>query len=652
MIREILSGLLWQGRMALRSGDVRVFAAHGYVDEGYRPSRVPFLSVVGPLGLFPEPERENGRTGVATFRVPGFLVGRPRAPADSVPANGSLMLRFDGRATVTLTGLPGGSFASSDTGPGLAAAINTKLGEALGGGLFQEPSGAPLTDPLLLAALSAVTSRWDVEGQRLAISSDPGIASMEFRSSVEVLPVAGSIADALGLEPPEQSQAGRAFLSRIRAPKAMAIDVQVDLWAGSQGDLASIMDTVAIAIPTRGQMILRPSLLAEDVADGATSVRLLTRGEPTTLLSLVHLEASDQNLERARGGRVDLTPGASFLPASEGLSLSGTGTASVLVYPLPAVPDPLRADNPAPDGLSLSLGLRVAPGAVAAQTLPVAVLMAQALPVLQLIVSYVQVDTRLMGEVVATATLAQGGGTQVAETRWRLPAERLEAGVELHARLSAAEGVVWLSADGTPQPLQDADATPVPPFAAPGVTVVASDMVLTLGAATGTPLDFTVDHLHLVAEPVGPLDPALRRSVTAASRLSLGDVVVLGSSDDGFRVGKERFQALVMGVDGDLVTLSKPVEGVWARGRTLVFEEECFFFQTQLRRRDDVLNHLYRCCVDYRVSALMDEPNARTTARLVEKPVLDLVARGASRGASGHPGTSVTEVDTARRGTI
>ncbi|RKG56009.1 hypothetical protein D7X30_26105 [Corallococcus sp. AB011P] len=638
--------------MALRSGDVRVFAAHGYVDEGYRPSRVPFLSVVGPLGLFPEPERENGRTGVATFRVPGYLVGRPRASGDSVPPNGSLQLRLDGRATVTLTGLPGGSFASAATGPALAAAINARLADALTGGLFQEPTGAPLTDPLLLEALAAVIARWDVEGSRLALSSDAGIPSMEFRSSVEVLPVTGGIEGALGLEPPERSQEGRVFLSKIRAPKAMAIDVQVDLWAGSQVDLASIMDTLALSIPTRGQMVLRPSLLAEDVPEGATTVRLLTRGEPTTVLSLVHLEASDQNLERARGGRVDLTPGASFLPGTDGLRLSGTGTASVLVYPMPAVPDPFHADNPAPDGLALSLGLSVAAGAVDAQTLPVAVLMAQGQPVLRLIVRYVQVDTRLMGEVVATATLAQAPGTQVAETRWRLPAERLEAGVVLHARLEAGEGVVWLSADGAPQPLQDVDATPAPPVAAPGVTVAASDMVLTLGAQAGTPLDFTVDHVHLVAEPVGPLDPALRRSVTAASRLKPGDVVVLGSSEDGYRVGKQRFQALVLGLDGDTVTLSRPVEGAWARGRTLVFQEECFFFQTQLRRRDDLLNHLYRCCVDYRVSALMDEPNARTTARLVETPQLDLIARGAARGASGHPGTSVTEVDTARRGTI
>ncbi|RKH55913.1 hypothetical protein [Corallococcus llansteffanensis] len=652
MIREILSGMLWQGRLALRSGGMRVFAAHGYVDEGYRPSRVPFFSVVGPLGIHSEPERENGRTATSTVRVPGHLIGRPRGPGDSVPAGGALKLRLDGRALVTLTGLPGGSFASAATGPALAAALDTKLADALSGGLFQEPSGAPLTDPLLLAALAAVTARWDAEGSRLALSSDPGIPSLDFRSSVEVLPVTGSIAAALGLEPPERAQEGRTYLSKLRAPRAMAIDVQVDLWAGSQVDLAAIMDTVALAIPTRGQMVLRPSLLGADVPEGATKLRLLSQGEPTLPLSLAHLEASDQGLERARGGRVDLTPGASWLPDSGGLRLSGTGTATVRVHPTPVVPDSFHPDNPAPEGFALSLGLQVAPGAAEGQTVPVGVLLAQAQPVLRLVLRYVLVGTRLFGEVVATATLAREGGTQVAETRWRLLASRLEAGVLLHARLDAGEGVVWLSADGVPQPLLDAEATPAPPVAAPGIPVAASDMLLTLGADTGTPLDFTVDHLHLVADPVGPLDPALRRSLIAAPAVRPGDVLLLGDCDDGYRIGKRRFQALALAVDGDEVTLSRPVEGSWARGRTLVFQEECFFFQTQLRRKDDLLNHLYRCSVDYRVSALMEELNARTGARLVEKPVVDPVPRGASRAASGHPGTFVTEVDTAKRGAV
>jgi hypothetical protein len=48
-----------------------------------------------------------------------------------------------------------------------------------------------------------------------------------------------------------------------------------------------------------------------------------------------------------------------------------------------------------------------------------------------------------------------------------------------------------------------------------------------------------------------------------------------------------------------------------------VFQDECFFFQTALKRRDDLMNRLYHCAVDYKVSALLEEPTARTSAPLV-----------------------------------
>lgn len=652
MIREILSGLIWQARVALRSGSARAFAAHGYVDEAYRPPRVPFVSVVGPLGLHPEPERENKRVAAATVKVPGHVIGKPRASTDSVPPAGALTLRFDGRATVTLTGLPGGSFGSAATGPAIAAAINAGLAAALAGGQFKEPSGATLTDPLLLAALAQATCRWDAEGARIALSSDPGIPSMENRSSVELLAVTDNIAGALGLAPPDVAQEGRSYLSRLTAPRAMTVDVRVDLWAASQGELAAMMDTVAAAAPTRGQLLLRPSLLAADAANGDTTIRLLARGEPTTGQSLAHLEATDQTLERARGGRLALTAGASWLAPPAGLQLSGTGTASVAVYPTPPVPDPMRYDNPAPRGLALALGLKLAAGSADGQQLRLVSLDAGGQPVIRIELGIVLVETALLGELVATATLSQGAGTATAQTRWRVPVGTLEAGVALHARVDGEQGVVWLSLDGQAQPLDDTDATPVPPTVAPGEPVAAGDMTLTLGNGAGNPVAFTVESLHLVAEPVGPLDPALRSSITPAARLRPGDVIVLADSDDGYRAGKRRFQALALSVNGDEVTLSRPVEGSWPRGRTLAFQDECFFFQTQLRRKDDLLNHLYRCSVDYRVSGLLEDPNARPTAPLVEKPVVELVPRGASRVAGGHPGTAVVDVDTAKRGVI
>src|SRR5688572_10584954 len=147
---------MWQARMALRAGPTRVHAAHGYVDNAYRPSRLPFVSVVGPLAFNIEPEREAGRPGAAQVSVPGHVIGRPRSAGDVVPNNGTLRIRFDTRTTITLTGLPGGSFANDANGPSLAQAITSAMRAALAG------------DPLE----QAVLCRWDAAGKRLAIISE------------------------------------------------------------------------------------------------------------------------------------------------------------------------------------------------------------------------------------------------------------------------------------------------------------------------------------------------------------------------------------------------------------------------------------------------------------------------------------------------
>ena len=81
------------------------------------------------------------------------------------------------------------------------------------------------------------------------------------------------------------------------------------------------------------------------------------------------------------------------------------------------------------------------------------------------------------------------------------------------------------------------------------------------------------------------------------------------------------------------------------RKRRLCFS--CFFFQTAVKRRDDLMNRLYHCSVDYKVSALLEDPITRTTAVLVRDAVTELSARGASRAAGGHPGTAVVDADSA-----
>src|SRR5215510_11446614 len=119
MVPEILNAWLWQARLSIRSPSARAFAAHGYVDPSYRPPRLPFVSIVGPLSLHVEPERENGKAGQARIKVPGYVIGQQRAPGLSAPPTGTLALRFDGRASVSLAlaGLPATNFGDPATGP-------------------------------------------------------------------------------------------------------------------------------------------------------------------------------------------------------------------------------------------------------------------------------------------------------------------------------------------------------------------------------------------------------------------------------------------------------------------------------------------------------------------------------------------------------
>jgi len=642
--REILSGLIWQARLAFRGGSSRAFSSHGYVDQAYRPPRLPFVSVVGPLSFQTEPERDAGRPSHAPFRIPGHIIGQPRNDTVSIPPGGSLLLRFDGRATFSLSGLPGGSFSNPDTGPALANALNTGLANALSNGLVLGPDGAPLDDAEHLAALASATARWDADGRRLAISSDEGLASLEHRSSVEVLYTPGNIAPQLGLAPPQSSHEGRWFLHRLPAPKPLSVDVRIELWASSQGELAALVDTLALAVTTRGQLLTRPALLAEDIPDGASSLHLLPAGEPTTSESLLHFEASDTH-ERVRGASLTLSPGATRESAPPRLVFTGSGSARVLVHPTPLIPVPLHANNPTPRGFSLSLGFALGPGGSQGQRLRLLSLGPEAQPVFLLELELFRVGPELFAELQATASLLQGATVATARTHWRVPLASLQGtGVLLHASVDGQSGALQLFLDGESQPLGTPAATPTPPTLAPGIPTASRDMPLVLGNPAGNPLSLTVTSLHLLAEPLGPVDPSLRTSLASASRFRPGDVLTLATSEDGYRAGKQRFTGIVVSSEGDSLTLARPVQGHWPRGRTLVFQDELFFFQTHFRRKDDLLNHLYRCSVDYRVSAQLEVPTAHTSARLVERPEVEVVPLSAGRPAHAAPG--VTAIDT------
>ncbi|HZH03940.1 MAG TPA: hypothetical protein VEY30_09160, partial [Myxococcaceae bacterium] len=367
--------------------------------------------------------------------------------------------------------------------------------------------------------------------------------------------------------------------------------------------------------------------------------------------SLAHLETTDAATERSRGGILVLAAGATWQSGPSELRVAGPGTAATVVHPTPLVFNPLHAVNPAPRGLALTLDFRLESGLALGDVVRLVTLSSDVANVLRIRVDGVTPTT---ARLVATASFSQGGVVGTAETRWQVPTSTLDAGVSLHAVAEGGTGVVTLYINGQAQPLSDATATPTPPIASPGVPAATSDMELTLGRATGggNPVAFRVSHLHLWGEALGPFEPALRRSVVAASALKPGDVIRLAETRDGCRAGKRQFEALVVSTQGDEVTLSKPVVGTWTRGRTIVFQEESFLFQTRLLRKDDLLNHLYRCSVDYRASALLDDAIPQLGAPLVERPEVKFLPLGASRSSAGHPGVTVTDVDSTQRRAI
>lgn len=664
MVPEILNGWLWQARLSIRTASGRAFAAHGYVDPSYRPPRLPFVSVVGPLSLHVEPERENGKTASARVRVPGYAIGQPRTPLSTTNGATKLALRFDGRATVSLTvpGLPGTAFGDPTTGPAVAAAINAALAAAVAAHQVTELDGSELTDPVLLAALAALAPgavRWSPQASQLVITSTPGTVSTGQRSVMEVLPSipnANDLAATLGFAPPFSRSDGRQRLHKLPAPRSMSVEVRIDLWAHSQMDLAFMFDGLASMAPTRGRLTLRPSLLAADAPDGAVQLRLLERGEPTTTDSLVHLEGGDGLVDRVKGIPYIATAGAASDAASSGFMLSAAGQITGSVWSSPLVPDPLFATAPAPAGLAIALGLQLDAAAAAGEAYQLVALTKGATTIASIALTVVDAvlpsgDPATFGAFVASALLQRAGSPPAtATTTWRVPLAQLQAGGTLHVRVDGDAGAITLAWDGEPQRLDDPITTPIPPVLAPGIPALTADMQLALGGGGGDPLPraVVVTHLHVFKEPYGPIDPRLRSSIAGAARLRPGDLIALAHSDDGWHLGEQKSVAMVHSVVGGVVQLTKPIAGAFPRGRAIVYQDECFFFQTAVKRRDDLMNRLYHTSVDYRVSALLEDPIARSSAMLVLETQENVTPRGAPRASGGHPGVTVGDVDPVR----
>lgn len=632
MVDEILRALLWRSRLAVRAGGMRAFAGDGYVDPSYRPPAVPFVSVVGPLSFAVEPERENGKPGEGLIAIPGHLIGAVRAPGGAVPASGGLRLRFDRRARVdlALAGLPTTPWSDPATGPAVATAIADAIAAAVLAGQVFGDDGLPLADPAVDAALAQVSVRWSQDTRQFAISSAPSADPISHPSSVESLSIGLDLGPLLGLTVPAVRRDGKLQLHKLPAPRAVTVEVRLDLWTANQADMAAMFEAMAATIPTRGGVALRPSLLAADPAQAANTLTLLDTGEPTTLESLVHLEGGDGLVDRARAAQFVATAPAALTAGR--FHLEGTGTIGAIVYRPPLVPNPLYQLDPAPLGFAVALGLQVGAGAADGDSYPLLRITRGAGPTevcsLALAIEQHTVGaiTALYGVVIARATLTGASGDAVAETRWRLPLTALEAAATLHARVDAVTGAISLWHAGVAQLTSDVFATPVQTFV-PGRPTMGIDLTVTLGSpASALPTAVEVSHLHVSREPIGPLDPKLRSSLTRAAQLRPGDQVTLATTSDGWRTSDAKHVALVSAVTGTTVTITKPLPAGFARGTTLVFQEQCFFFQTGVKRRDDLLNRLYHTSFDYKVSALLEDPTALTTAALVLTPRADVAA--------------------------
>jgi hypothetical protein len=643
----VLHGLLWLARSALRAGGLPVQAAHGYADMAYKPPQLPFVSVVGPLNVAWDPQREAAKPREANLQLPGYLMGEVRAAGQLVGA-GQLHLRFDGDAEVTVAVAPG-AFDPEAGARLVAAQIEAAIHLAATAGAFTTGAGAPLANipanAARIAELGAITCRWDPAARRLAVSSGRrGVASAAQRSSVELLPAAGTTAADLGLGA-GRSLEGRVRRHKLSTPRAMTVDVRLELWAASQAQLAAMTDALGRVAVARTNFVTFPALLAASAKPGDDRLKLLVTGEPLQRESLTYLEAAGGADDRVSGRSFTAPPGA-LLAGPARFHLAGTDQMQLAVSPTPVVPDPRDVGNPIPRGVAVSIGVMLDAGAAAGQTVRLCALELDGKPVLELELTFVTVAAKLFADIVGRATFTDGVVESTAETTWRVsaaitgpPAQQpFETGVVLHAAVASARGTVELFMNGQPRP----DAAVPAPVAGAGTLLGGNDMRLTLGNPAGNPLGVAITHAHLYAEPFGPTDPQLRPSITPARGFVPGQRLRLCRTVDGVTLGEERAETTVLEVHGDELVIFPVVEDTWERGRTLMFGDELFFQPLELRRRDDLLNQVYRLSADYRVSALLEDALGETSVPLSERLDVNLDTRRSGSPQHGVPGVRVS----------
>lgn len=617
---QVLSAMLHRSRAALRVDGLGLLAGHGVADHVYRPPHLPYASLVGPLNLETESERDVPAQ-VVRVRNPGYLAGADRGPADLVPPPGELGLLLDATTAGTIAVDFGASsltpITAAGTGAAVAEVIQAAIRAGVAAGTFTE-AGAPVTDPVRLAELRAVTVRWDRVRQRLVISSGRrGPVTGELRTGVPssvatVARPANDVAPALGLAAGAFAAPGTISRSRDTPPTAVGIDVRLDLWAGTQTELARLLDAWCATTPTRSELLLDPTPLAADAAEGDNSVRLLFGALPRTPSTVVSAGAAGGFVNRMTGRGPELVGG---VVNSDGLLLSGNDTATFLAVGVRPIAEAWHPAPPGVRGWSAELDLRVrTPAAVgdAGQVLRLAYGPG----------TVIRLD--LTREAAARyrmrATGERADGDDFGSAAVTLDASALEgpSPVHVHVAVEAATGVLRLLAEGgAAQP----GGIPAPGPAAAGVD---EDSVLTLGDPSGSDLEIEIAELQLDSRPLGPADSRLRRSGPAAAWWTPGDPLVLAHSLDGFSATGPAFHCYVLAVEDDLLHLDRPVTGDFPRGQSIAHGGRVFMAQRQLRRNDDLMNRLYRVAFEYRVSAFLDDTRAGVSAPAVERPEVEV----------------------------
>jgi hypothetical protein len=647
MTPEVLHAFLWRARCGLRTEGLPLLAGHGIADPNYRPAHLPYVSVLGPLGIDTESERELPERVFLWTRVPGCLLGATREETQAIPDGGPLRLRFDTdatvEATIALADLAGQTFGDTN-GPLVAQTIEAAVRDAVDAGQVTMESGA--LDGGRQAELRALTVRWDRHRSRIVIASGRRgtLERLDARvgqiSRVEVLNPDAGLVVALGLGARASLADGRILRHEVANPTALGLDVRLDLWAGTQHELAMLIDAWCRMTPNRGQLLIRPGLLAEDLVHGATELRLQRRGESPNPATLLQLETDRGFADRISARLPTLLDGAAVDAA--GLRLSGNASATLPVYERSAIPYPWREGNPGPDGFAATLGLVLDEDPDVGEHAQVVQLRHGERTVLELRMAVSAAADGESPHLDLIAGAQRDDGTDFAESRARvaLARARTDPGIQVHCLVSAMDGRTRVFVDGVlGAPPEDF----VAGAPAPGSPSGGTDMELLLGDPDGVAPTLRILHLQLHARPLGPTDPRLRDSLAGAETWRAGEPLTLARSSTGYSSEGEAFTATVVAIHGDRLVLDRPVQGDWPLAETLVYQRGLFFAQKQFRRRDDFMNQVYRVTVEYRVSAFLHQHRPAISAPLVEEyetniRVLDRVlAEEASPEAPAYP---------------